>query len=676
MASENSASGSIDDVMTFDISMPGYEPYKSDAYVCYRKKFDVSGYITEIIPHTHMDRVHHMIVYGCKTSRNYRASRVKPCLKESSICQGAQLIYAWARNSDPFTFSEGIGVPIGDVPEGYSYIAIQAHYFAPFEGNSYDYSGVKLKISPIKPDYFAGIYRLITYKTGVSANTIGSNITMRCKPDFRHSSRGDYAESVDVFAYRIHTHNLGVMVSGYIKTQDDEYKPIGKTHPQFPQNFWSLDQELTMNPGDQIEGVCRYNSSGIMHRTPTGLKSSSEMCNFYVYYKYPADKENPLGNTRGCFKSGSPSIRGYPDEGYKFVPSDTKLQATGDRTTDAFGVIDDPNFAFDAPVGGMRAENIMVNFGEIGGLAMSKDQNMLIAFHRGARKYSNNISERSGKIQENTIALLTANTGSVSEQFGKDMFYLPHGVGIDPNGNVWVTDVASQQVHVVDIETKEIIMSIGDPFPRFGDSMERFYKPTGVAIGSDMSVYVSDGYQNRRVVKINGEDGKFLKEYKFDGNPRSGIIHDIQLDETNQRVFVADREKGDIQIIDLNTDRIEEPIKVGGRIYGIHYCDNGDMLFAVTDSRVKGRDPAEAMKVIAFDMKTKEKLFSFEGTNQGFKNPHAITATKHCDVVYVGEIGSTAGNIMKFDIQHKRKHKEEATYSESEEPEVDREVPM
>ncbi len=51
-------------------------------------------------------------------------------------------------------------------------------------------------------------------------------------------------------------------------------------------------------------------------------------------------------------------------------------------------------------------------------------------------------------IAENTIVTLDRNTGKVLKSSGSNMFYMPHGITLDSDGNVWVTDVARHQVFI------------------------------------------------------------------------------------------------------------------------------------------------------------------------------------------------------------------------------------
>lgn len=51
-----------------------------------------------------------------------------------------------------------------------------------------------------------------------------------------------------------------------------------------------------------------------------------------------------------------------------------------------------------------------------------------------------------GPIRGATILILDGRSGRVLEKHGENMFYLPHGLTIDHEDNVWITDVGRHQV--------------------------------------------------------------------------------------------------------------------------------------------------------------------------------------------------------------------------------------
>ena len=71
-------------------------------------------------------------------------------------------------------------------------------------------------------------------------------------------------------------------------------------------------------------------------------------------------------------------------------------------------------------------------------------KNNLVIFHRSSRQWSNPLPK--DKIKENVITYLNINSGEIVNSWGKNMFVMPHGLEIDNNDNIWVTDVAMHQV--------------------------------------------------------------------------------------------------------------------------------------------------------------------------------------------------------------------------------------
>ena len=57
--------------------------------------------------------------------------------------------------------------------------------------------------------------------------------------------------------------------------------------------------------------------------------------------------------------------------------------------------------------------------------------------------------EDEGPIDEDTIVVLDTQTGQMLASWGGSQFYMPHGITIDSNNSIWLTDVALHQVFKV-----------------------------------------------------------------------------------------------------------------------------------------------------------------------------------------------------------------------------------
>ena len=98
----------------------------------------------------------------------------------------------------------------------------------------------------------------------------------------------------------------------------------------------------------------------------------------------------------------------------------------------------------------------------------------------------NNVYNKRGgqPIANDTVLCLDPNTGKVMKSWGKNRFYLPHGISVDPQGNVWLTDVALHQVfRFKKDQFDEPDLTLGEPFVP-GNDEKHFCKPTVSVISS------------------------------------------------------------------------------------------------------------------------------------------------------------------------------------------------
>jgi hypothetical protein len=90
-----------------------------------------------------------------------------------------------------------------------------------------------------------------------------------------------------------------------------------------------------------------------------------------------------------------------------------------------------------------------------------------------------------------------------------------------------------------------------------------FGRPTDVAFDSNDNIFVSDGYKNSRVVKVN-KDGTWNKSVgtRGAGMNQFNTVHGITTDAKNN-VYVADRGNRRIQVYDDNLTFIKSIATVG-----------------------------------------------------------------------------------------------------------------
>ncbi len=138
--------------------------------------------------------------------------------------------------------------------------------------------------------------------------------------------------------------------------------------------------------------------------------------------------------------------------------------------------------------------------------------------------------------------------GRYLRSWGKGMFSNPHGLRIDRENNVWVTDSGSHQVMKFSARG-ELLLSLGTK-GKPGATGSTFDRPTDIAFARSGDFYVTDGYGNARVVKFS-RGGKFLKAWGSYGTApgQFNTPHSIAIDSRGL-LYVSDRENNRIQIFD------------------------------------------------------------------------------------------------------------------------------
>lgn len=212
-------------------------------------------------------------------------------------------------------------------------------------------------------------------------------------------------------------------------------------------------------------------------------------------------------------------------------------------------------------------------------------------------------------------------------------FYMPHGLTIDHEGNVWVTDVALHQVMKFaakgDMKTPEIKLGIAF---KPGAARSQFCKPTAVAVLPDGQFFVSDGYCNSRILKYSktGQLLLFWGQNSFQGLAHKvapenyfAVPHALTLVPEMNLLCVADRENGRVQCFDTVNgtfhSQYHSPI-IGDRLFSVAYTPiNGGQLLVV-NGPTKPDHYDEAGGFI-IDMKTKQVVGKLD---HQFSNPHDI----------------------------------------------------
>jgi DNA-binding beta-propeller fold protein YncE len=184
--------------------------------------------------------------------------------------------------------------------------------------------------------------------------------------------------------------------------------------------------------------------------------------------------------------------------------------------------------------------------------------------------------------------------GSVVESFGSGMFIWPHGIDVDPDGNVWVTDAVTAERtpegtrghQVVKFSPDgEVLMTLGTPGEP-GDGPDHFNSPSDVVVADNGDVFIADGHggnTNNRVVKFSS-DGTFIMSWGQTGYAPGEFrtLHAIAIDSRG-RIFVGDRSNNRIQIFDQDGNFLTMWTQFG-RPSGISFDENDRIYVADSES--------------------------------------------------------------------------------------------
>jgi sugar lactone lactonase YvrE len=209
--------------------------------------------------------------------------------------------------------------------------------------------------------------------------------------------------------------------------------------------------------------------------------------------------------------------------------------------------------------------------------------------------------------------------------FGDDEVTAVHGVRVDAEDHIWVTDYKNHTVLKYSLAGK-LLLTLGNRDVA-GDDGFHFNRATDIAFAPNGDFFVSDGYGNNRIVKFTKE-GKFVKAWGTKGKAEGqlNLPHAVRLDAEGL-LYVGDRENNRVQVFDQDGKFVRS---FGGFApYGL--CIAPDQTLFVADGRAnKCLHMTLAGKVLS--------EWGSKGMEPGqFQLPHCIAVDRKGNV-YVGEI--------------------------------------
>ena len=201
-------------------------------------------------------------------------------------------------------------------------------------------------------------------------------------------------------------------------------------------------------------------------------------------------------------------------------------------------------------------------------------------------------------------------SGTLVTSFGAGMFIFPHGIHVDREGNVWVTDgqdnlpraargaaadaklppppakVIGHQIYKFS-PTGKLLLTLGKAGGnRPGEPADpsSFYQPNDVITNQKGEIFVVEGHSNAETANARlskfDRTGKFIKETGKRGSAPGELLqpHALAFDSKG-RLFVADRSNNRIQIYDQDLNLLETGWEQYSRISGL-WIDGNDMIYA------------------------------------------------------------------------------------------------
>lgn len=189
--------------------------------------------------------------------------------------------------------------------------------------------------------------------------------------------------------------------------------------------------------------------------------------------------------------------------------------------------------------------------------------------------------------------------GAILKTWGANAFVWPHGIRIDREGYLWITDGRHREGRGQQVfkyaRDGTLLMTLGTKGVA-GDGPDTFNGPCDVAVAENGDIFVADGHWNARIVKFS-KDGRFIKAWgkKGSGPGELDVPHTLVIDRRG-RLLVGDRSNKRVQIFDQDGRYLTEWTHLGSpsgmfiapddTLYVVDYNDRKGIFVASAETGV------------------------------------------------------------------------------------------
>ncbi len=259
--------------------------------------------------------------------------------------------------------------------------------------------------------------------------------------------------------------------------------------------------------------------------------------------------------------------------------------------------------------------------------------------------------------------------GNVTAAIGAGLFLFPHGLHVDRDGNVWVTDAQGPNPDNPDTAGKghvviklspegEVLLTLGE-LGVAGDGTDALLNtPCDVVVAENGDIFVGDGHGGQndtatsdtvsRIVKFDSE-GNFLASIGHWGAEPGEFKTPHALDiDSRGRLVVGDRGNNRLQVLDMDGNFIEQ-FKQYSRPSGIFILDDDTIFVADSESAFdEVRNPGWTPAIRVGNLRDGSIDYLIDGTVEAYpdgSNPEGVAVDPQGNVY--GAVVSGGGALVR-----------------------------